>query len=219
MDPSLEVSEEKRSRFLTHILNSGKHLLTLINEILDLSKIEAGRLELEIGTAAIGDVFETAESTMKPLAARKAIDLRVETNGRIPLFPMDPARIRQVVLNLVGNAIKFTPEGGEVWLRADTVDEVVRVEVGDTGPGIPVEDHERIFLEFEQARTESGVDKPEGTGLGLALAKKFVEMHGGKIWVESEVGKGSRFFFTLPLARGDKGNSGGEGGRREDPAG
>jgi signal transduction histidine kinase len=198
LDPSLEVSEEKRSRFLTHILNSGKHLLGLINEILDLSKVEAGRLELEVEPAVISDLLEAAGSTLRPLAAKKAIDLRVESDGRDPRVPMDAARIRQVVLNLVGNAIKFTSEGGEVWVRADTVDEGLRVEVGDTGPGIPIEDQERIFLEFEQARVGTAGSKPEGTGLGLALAKKFVEMHGGKIWVESEVGKGSRFYFTIP---------------------
>ena len=198
LDPSLEVSEEKRARFLTHVLNSGKHLLGLINDILDLSKVEAGRLELEIEAAAISDVLDAAENTMKPLAAKKSIDLRMESNGHIPHVPMDAARIRQVVLNLVGNAIKFTPEGGRVWLRADASDEVVRVEVEDTGPGIPGEDRERIFLEFEQARISSARSKPEGTGLGLALAKKLVEMHGGKIWVESEVGKGSRFYFTIP---------------------
>ena len=139
---------------------------------------------------------------MKPLAVKKAIDLRVESDGRIPRVPMDVARIRQVVLNLVGNAIKFTPEGGQVWLRADTKGEMLRVEVGDTGPGIPTVDHERIFLEFEQARIGSARSKPEGTGLGLALAKKLVEMHGGKIWVESKVGEGSRFYFTLPLSAG-----------------
>ncbi|MGH7774635.1 MAG: sensor histidine kinase [Candidatus Binatia bacterium] len=116
---------------------------------------EAGRLELEIETAVITDVLEAAASTLKPLAAKKAIDLRVESDGRIPRIPIDAARIRQVVLNLVGNAIKFTPEGGQVWLRADALDEVVRVKVGDTGPGIPIEDHERIFLEFEQAKCET----------------------------------------------------------------
>jgi len=137
---------------------------------------------------------------LKPLAAKKSIDLRVESSGPIPRIPMDATRIRQVVLNLVGNAIKFTPEGGQVWLRADVSDRVVRVEVQDTGPGIPTEDHERIFLEFEQARIGSARSKPEGTGLGLALAKKLVEMHGGRIWVESEVGEGSRFYFTIPIS-------------------
>ena len=200
LDPSLDVNEERRLRFLTHILSSGKHLLGLINEILDLSKVEAGRLELEKETTAIADVLEAAANTLRPLAAKKSLDLRVETNGRIPRVPLDAARIRQVVLNLVGNAIKFTPEGGKVWLRTNASGEVVRVEVEDTGPGVPKEDHERIFLEFEQARIGSAGSKPEGTGLGLALAKKFVEMHGGRIWVESEAGKGSRFCFTLPIS-------------------
>jgi signal transduction histidine kinase len=200
LDPSLEVNEEKRLRFLNHILNSGKHLLGLINEILDLSKVEAGRLELEKEAAAIADVLDAATSTLRPLAAKKFIDLRVESNGLIPRVPMDPARIRQVVLNLIGNAIKFTPEGGQVWLRANASDEMLRVEVEDTGPGISGEDRERIFLEFEQAKIGSTGSKPEGTGLGLALAKKLVEMHGGTIGVESEVGKGSTFYFTLPVS-------------------
>jgi len=199
LDPSLEVSEEKRSRFLTHILNSGKHLLALINEILDLSKIEAGHLELELEKTALGDVLHAAVSVLKPLATKKAIELQIETDGKIPRVSMDSARIQQVVLNLVGNSIKFTPEGGQVRLRASACDQFVRVEIEDTGPGIPAEDHERIFLEFEQARIGTARSKPEGTGLGLALARKFVEMHGGKIWVESEVGKGSTFIFTLPL--------------------
>jgi len=200
LDSSLAVSEEQRSRFLSHILNSGKQLLGLINEILDLSKVEAGHLELQIEKASINAVLEAAVSTMKPLAAKKAIDLEVRSNDQLPGIPMDAARIRQVVMNLVGNAIKFTPEGGQVRLRADAMNKNVQVEVKDNGLGIPTEDHERIFIEFEQARIGSSKSKPEGTGLGLALAKKLVEMHGGKIWVESEVGKGSRFCFTLPIA-------------------
>jgi signal transduction histidine kinase len=111
---------------------------------------------------------------------------------------MDGARIKQVLLNLVGNAIKFTPEAGQVWVRAEREDGLVRVEVGDTGPGIAVEEQERIFLEFQQVES-TAKGKPEGTGLGLALAKKFVEMHGGRIWVTSELGKGSKFTFTLPV--------------------
>ncbi|HEU4923806.1 MAG TPA: ATP-binding protein, partial [Burkholderiales bacterium] len=107
------------------------------------------------------------------------------------------ARVKQVLLNLVGNAIKFTPEGGRVWVQADSDRGGVRVEVGDTGAGIAAEDQERIFLEFQQAGSEAG--KPQGTGLGLALAKKFVEMHGGRIWVESELGRGSTFNFEIPL--------------------
>ena len=144
------------------------------------------------------DVFEAIQHTTRPLAAKKSIDLRVESDERLAPFPMDGARVKQVLLNLVGNAIKFTPQAGRVWVRADVEDGTVRVEVGDTGPGIPAAEHERIFLEFQQV--DSGASgKPQGTGLGLALAKKFIEMHGGKIWLESEVGKGSRFFFTLPI--------------------
>ena len=132
------------------------------------------------------------------LATKKSIDLRVENDESLEQFSMDGARIKQVLLNLVGNAIKFTPEAGQVWVKAEREDGIVRVEVGDTGPGIPAAEQERIFLEFQQVES-SAKGKPEGTGLGLALAKKFVEMHGGKIWVESEAGKGSRFFFTLPM--------------------
>jgi len=197
LDPSLKVTAEDQSQFLTDVLSSGKHLLGLINEILDLAKIEAGRMELQIEQALLSDVLEAVQNTMRPLAVKKDINLHVESGTLPEPFPMDGARIKQVLLNLVGNAVKFTPEGGRVWVRADFEDGVVRVEVGDTGPGIAPEDHERIFLEFQQAGSDAG--KPQGTGLGLALAKKFVEMHGGKIWLESEVGKGSRFFFTLPI--------------------
>jgi GAF domain-containing protein len=199
LDSSLKVTEEERSQFLTDVLSSGKHLLNLINEILDLSKIEAGRMELQIEPALLSDILEAVQSTMRPLAAKKGIDLHFESIGLIEAFPMDSARVRQVLLNLAGNAVKFTPDGGRVWIRADLVDGNVRVEVGDTGPGIPPAEQEKIFLEFHQVDPgESG--KPGGTGLGLALARKFVEMHGGKLWVESELGKGSRFFFTIPIA-------------------
>jgi two-component system, NtrC family, sensor kinase len=197
LDPSLKVTQEEQSQFLTDVLGSGKHLLGLINEILDLAKIEAGKMELQIEPALLQDVVEAVSNTMRSLAVKKSIDLRVESDESLAPFPMDGARVKQVLLNLVGNAVKFTPEGGRVWVRADSEDGAVRVEVGDTGPGIAPEDHERIFLEFQQAGSDAG--KPQGTGLGLALAKKFVEMHGGKIWVESEVGRGSRFFFTLPI--------------------
>jgi signal transduction histidine kinase len=224
LDPSLEVTEEDRSQFLTDILSSGKHLLNLINEVLDLSKIEAGRMELQIAPAVLGDLLEAVQSTMHPLAAKKTIALQVEASERIGPFPMDAARVKQILLNLVGNAIKFTPEGGAVlvtarranWSTSQVFDssrpldhstvrpidgdgEFVEIAVADTGPGIPPEEHERIFLEFQQVKTSKDVAKPEGTGLGLALAKRFVEMHGGRIRVESEVGRGSTFTFTLPL--------------------
>ena len=198
LDPSMQVSDEERSQFLTDILNSGRHLLNLINEVLDLSKIEAGRMELHIVPAALGEVFETVQGTLRPLAAKKAIEFQVERADGITPFPMDAARIKQVLVNLVGNAIKFTPERGRVWVRATTENGTVQVEVGDTGPGIAPEDHERIFQEFQQAQATRGSGKPEGTGLGLTLARRFVEMHGGRLWVESQVGAGSHFYFTLP---------------------
>jgi signal transduction histidine kinase len=198
LDSSMQVSEEERAQFLSDILNSGKHLLNLINEVLDLSKIEAGRMELNVLPAALGEVFETVQGTLRPLAAKKAIEFQVERADNITPFPMDAARIKQVLVNLVGNAIKFTPERGRVWVRATTENGTVLVEVGDTGPGIAPEDHDRIFQEFQQAHTTRGIGKPEGTGLGLTLARRFVEMHGGRLWVESRVGAGSQFYFTLP---------------------
>ena len=175
LDPSLKVTEEDQTQFLTDVLSSGKHLLGLINEILDLAKIEAGKMELQIEPALMSDILEAVQNTMRPLAVKKDINLHVESGELPEPFPMDGARIKQVLLNLVGNAVKFTPEGGRVWVRADSEDGVVRIEVGDTGPGIAAEDHERIFLEFQQAGSDAG--KPQGTGLGLALARKFVEMH------------------------------------------
>jgi signal transduction histidine kinase/CRP-like cAMP-binding protein len=224
LDPSLAVSSAERQEFLESILASGKHLLHLIGEVLDLSKVEAGRMELQVQPAALSDVFEAVESTMRPLAAKKALQFQVEGDVHLPPFPMDAARVKQILLNLVGNAIKFTPEGGSVRVTARRVDsstrqvvdssrpidqwtarpigsdgEYVEIAVADTGPGIPPEDHERIFLEFQQAQTARDPGKPEGTGLGLALAKKFVELHGGRIWVTSEVGRGSTFNFTLPV--------------------
>jgi adenylate cyclase len=198
LDPSMEVSDEERLQFLSDILNSGKHLLNLINEVLDLSKIEVGRMALHVVPAALSEVFETVRGTLRPLAAKKAIEFQVERADGITPFPMDAARIKQVLVNLVGNAIKFTPERGRVWVRARTENGTVQVEVGDTGPGIAPEDHEQIFQEFQQARTTLGAGKPEGTGLGLTLARRFVELHGGRLWVESQVGVGSRFYFTLP---------------------
>jgi signal transduction histidine kinase len=198
LDPAMQVNNEERAQFLSDILNSGKHLLNLINEVLDLSKIEAGRMELHVTPAALSEVFETVHSTLRPLAAKKGIEFQVEPAAGIAPFPMDASRIKQVLVNLVGNAIKFTPDRGRVWLRATAQNGTVQVEVGDTGPGIAREDHERIFQEFQQAQTTRGAGKPEGTGLGLTLARRFVELHGGRLWVESQVGVGSHFYFTLP---------------------
>ena len=200
LDPTLKVTEQERKQFLSDIFNSGKHLLKLINEVLDLSKIEAGRMDLQIEPASLHATLETVQKTMRPLADKRAIVMRFESDGEVGTLPMDVARIRQVLLNLLGNAIKFTPDSGAVWVRAARENGQARIEVGDTGPGIPDEDRQRIFLEFERLAANGKGDKSEGTGLGLALAKKFVELHGGKLWMESEMGQGSRFFFTLPIS-------------------
>jgi signal transduction histidine kinase len=206
LDPALPVSEEERRQFLSDILSSGRHLLNLINEVLDLSKIEAGRMELEWAPAHLQEVFEAVQSTARPLAAKKGIGLAFDVAAALPAFPMDAPRVKQALLNLVGNAVKFTPPGGHVRVaaRAATEDGLACAEVlvEDTGPGIAPEDRERIFQEFQQSQTAPGGSKPEGTGLGLALAKRFVEMHGGRIRVESQPGRGSTFAFTLPLAAG-----------------
>ena len=198
LDPSLKVADDERAQFLKDIFNSGRHLLNLINEILDLSKIEAGKMELQMEIASVHEILDAVHSTIRPLAAAKSIVFGVNSEETIQPFRMDAGRIKQVLLNLVGNAIKFTPNDGRVWVRTRRENHGMLIEVGDTGPGIRVADQEHIFLEFQQAGTDT--EKPEGTGLGLALARKLVEMHGGRIWVESEVGKGSRFFFTLPIA-------------------
>ena len=201
LDPSLPVTEQERPQFLRDILASGRHLLALINEVLDLSRIEAGRLDLRIEPSAVRDVLDAVHETMRPLAAKKRIHLDLECAEDMGLVPMDGVRMRQALVNLVGNALKFTPEGGRVWVRSflSHQDGGLRIEVEDTGPGIPAEEHERIFVEFQQARVTKGAGRPEGAGLGLTLARRFVEMHGGRLWVESEVGRGSTFIITLPV--------------------
>jgi signal transduction histidine kinase/ActR/RegA family two-component response regulator len=200
LDPSVQMTEAERTESLRDILTSGRNLLGLINEVLDLSKIEAGQMALRIEPTLIQSVLDAVQSTMRPLAAKKRIRLELDGADTLDPVPMDPARIKQALVNLVGNALKFTPQGGRVWMRSRPEGDSLRVEVQDTGPGIPATEHERIFQEFQQAQLTTAAGRPEGAGLGLALAKRFVEMHGGRIWVESKVGQGSRFIFTLPGA-------------------
>ena len=204
LDPSLPVTEEERQQFLRDVLASGRHLLALINDVLDLSRIEAGRLDLRIELTGVRDVLETVHGAMRPLAAKKGIRLDLECAGELGMVRMDAVRMRQALLNLVGNALKFAPEGGRVWVRGllSQPDGGLRIEVEDTGPGIPTEERERIFGEFQQAPVTHAASRPEGAGLGLTLARRFVEMHGGHLWVESEVGRGSTFIVTLPVATG-----------------
>jgi signal transduction histidine kinase len=175
---------------------SGRHLLGLINDVLDFSKIEAGQLALAINPYSIKDVIQAVVSSAQSLATEKNLVLKITVPADVPTASGDERRISQVLLNLVGNAIKFT-DSGEVRVAVATTNGSFEVSVSDTGPGIAAADREKIFEEFRQAEG-SLAQRKGGTGLGLAIAKKIVEMHGGKIWVESEVGKGSKFTFTLP---------------------
>ena len=177
--------------------NSGQHLLGLINDVLDLSKIEAGQLILSLADYAMEEVTQAVATGVESLAAEKKLALRVTVPPDLPPGRGDSRRIAQVLLNLVGNALKFT-EAGEVRVEVTVSDGSFVVSVADTGPGISEADQARIFEEFQQADSSS-TRKKGGTGLGLAIAKRIVEMHGGRIWVESALGRGSTFRFALPV--------------------
>jgi GAF domain-containing protein len=188
---------EKQAEYTDDILTSGRHLLSLINEILDLSKVEAGRMELELATFDLPLAIDNARTFVRERATKHGINLDVTVDERLGDFVGDERKIKQILLNLLSNAVKFTPEGGRIGINARQTDGSVEISVSDTGIGIAPEDQPKIFEEFRQVGSDYA-HKTEGTGLGLTLAKKFVELHGGKIWVESEVGKGSTFSFTLP---------------------
>ena len=192
---------EKQEEYLDDILTSANHLLALINDVLDLSKVEAGQVELQVTPFSLMEALERGVSMVRERAMQEGIDVGLDANGGVDVIDGDERRIRQVIFNLLSNAVKFTPAGGTVDVRATQVDGEVRISVADTGPGIAPEDVERIFEEFQQ--TDAGADQQEGTGLGLALSKRFVELHGGRIWVDSEPGKGSTFVFTLPVSAGN----------------
>jgi signal transduction histidine kinase/DNA-binding response OmpR family regulator len=186
---------DRQRRYVKHIHTGGKHLLSLINDILDLSKIEAGRLQLAIETVRVSTCFAEVVDTMRPLADKKSQSLLTNTSRDVNVRA-DPTRFKQVLMNLIGNAIKFTPEGGKIAIGCQPLGEVVRVEVRDSGPGIPPEEQQRIFEAFHRsAQSEKTV---EGTGLGLAITRRLVELHGGHLDLESQLGSGSCFYFTLP---------------------
>jgi signal transduction histidine kinase len=186
---------------LERINEAGKHLLSLINDILDLSKIEAGRMELEPTDFHLPTALENALTLVRERATRRGIALQATIDQRLRDVRADERKIKQVVLNLLSNAIKFTPEGGRIHVRAVPVDGLVEVSVSDTGVGIAPEDQETVFEEFRQVGISA--TKQEGTGLGLTLCRKFVELHGGRIWVKSQAGSGSTFTFTIPVRTGD----------------
>jgi signal transduction histidine kinase len=188
---------DKQQEYLEDVLSSGRHLLSLINDILDLSKIEAGRMELDLGQFDLPLALDNALTLVKERAARHGIGVTLEVGAGVGSMVGDERKFKQVLLNLLSNAVKFTPEGGRVVVRAERADQAVEISVSDTGIGIAAEDQEAIFEEFRQVGTDYA-RKREGTGLGLALARRFVELHGGRIWVKSAVGQGSTFTFTLP---------------------
>ncbi|MDN5362062.1 MAG: hypothetical protein PWP70_1109 [Moorella sp. (in: firmicutes)] len=198
---------EKQSKYVDYILTSGQHLLSLINDVLDLSKIEAGKLELEPATLSLKKLLANSMIMVKEKAARHRLELELQVDPAIPELTADERKVKQIVFNLLSNAVKFTPDGGRITVRARLLaggpapgeKDMVEISVADTGIGIAPEDQEKIFEAFVQA-DGSYTRQYEGTGLGLALVRRLVELHGGKVWVESAgPGQGSTFYFTLPL--------------------
>ncbi len=193
---------DKQVESLEDIFSSGRHLLSLINDILDLSKVEAGRMELELATFDLPMAIENALTLIRERATHHGITLERRVDGRLGDVRGDERKVKQILLNLLSNAVKFTPEGGRVSVSAVRANGAVEIAVSDTGIGIAPEHQEAIFEAFRQVGSHYA-QKREGTGLGLTLTRKFVELHGGRIWVASEVGKGSTFTFTLPVRSGD----------------
>jgi signal transduction histidine kinase len=191
-----EMPEKARS-VLDRVQRNGRHLLGLINDVLDLSKIEAGQLTLSLSDYSLKNVIQTVFSAVEPLANQKQIALKIEVTPQLPQGRGDEQRLTQVLLNLVGNAIKFT-DRGEVSIKGTSANGSFTVAVRDTGPGISAVDQAKLFQEFQQA-DNSITRKKGGTGLGLAISKRIIEMLGGRIWVESSPGNGSTFAFTLPV--------------------
>jgi signal transduction histidine kinase/DNA-binding response OmpR family regulator len=183
----------KQAEYLGDIVTSGRHLLLLINDTLDLSKIEAGKMELDLTTFALPAVLEDGVTMVRERASRHGIECRVDAGPGLDEVEADERKVKQVFFNLLSNAVKFTPDGGRVEVRARRVDDLAEVAVTDTGVGIDPADQDRIFQEFQQAGQQ------EGSGLGLALARSLVALHGGSLWVESAPGSGSTFTFTLPV--------------------
>ena len=190
---------ERQAEYLDDVLASARDLLSLIDDVLDLSKVEAGQIELDVKPFSLPVALERGVVTVRERASKADVRISLSSDPGIDTVVADERRVRQVISNLLTNAVKFAPPGGTVDVGVSRVDGEVRVSVSDNGPGIAPEDQRRIFEEFQQAA--AGKEQREGTGLGLALSKRLVELHDGRIWVESEPGKGSRFVFTLPVPR------------------
>ena len=187
---------ERQEEYVRDIRDSGRHLLELINEILDLSKVEAGRMELEPAALSLPDLLEQGLAMVRERAARHGIAISLAVAPEVGVVWADEVKLKQVVLNLLSNAVKFTPDGGAVDVRASIAGDEAQVVVSDSGIGIDAADHERIFEAFQRGGREA---RSEGTGLGLTLSKRIVELHGGRIWMSSRPGEGSTFGFAVPV--------------------
>jgi signal transduction histidine kinase len=182
------------------VRSNTQHLAGLINDLLDLSKIESGKIEAKRSRVSLGALVQEVVETLRPVAVEKVIALEADIAKAATFVWADRDKINQVLMNLIENAVKFTPPRGKVTLSASqNGNDSVQVSVSDTGPGIPADEREKIFDKFYQI-AQVGEVKPKGTGLGLAICRALVELHGGRIWVESEMNRGSTFCFTLPLA-------------------
>ena len=199
-DESNGPLSESQREFVGYVLDGGRHLLTLINDILDLAKIEAGRIELHHETVDPHLLIESARDIIRPFAMKQGVTLEFDAAGNLPTVVVDPVRVKQMLFNLLSNAVKFTKAGGTVRLRTSASLGRWVVAVEDTGIGIKPDDIPRLFREFERIPSPSG-PKPEGTGLGLALTKRMVELHGGIIEVTSTPGQGSTFTVQIPIVR------------------
>jgi len=202
IDGVLGKITQKQKKCLTDILASSQHLLSLINEVLDLSKIESGKTELRLTNFTLTDIIEPLKSSIMPMLTSRKQSLETEVPDNLPPVRADKAKVRQVLLNLLSNAIKFTADGGQLKIEAVWRNDWCQVSVSDNGIGINQEDQERMFEPFCQLENPLTREK-SGTGLGLTIARQIIERHGGQIWVESDYSKGSRFTFTLPLATTD----------------
>jgi signal transduction histidine kinase len=194
---------DQQKEYVTDIFTSGQHLLSLVNDILDLSKVEAGRMELQMNEFNIERLIETSIALFKEEAYKHSLQMTFKITHGLDTMIGDERKIKQVLFNLLGNAVKFTPDGGRIQVEATLTDdkEFLKYSVSDTGIGISSEDQNKLFKPFEQIDTRL-TRKYKGTGLGLSLCKQLVELHGGRIWVESEAGKGSKFIFVIPVRPG-----------------
>jgi signal transduction histidine kinase len=217
-DEKLGPLVEAQKRSVGNILTAGRHLLALINDILDLAKVEAGKMELDLGVIGIGSLVRESLVLIQEKAMKHSIRLHTEVEDCVAELKMqaDARKLKQILFNLLSNAAKFTPDGGEITVGARYEEDLLVVFVRDTGIGIAPDQLERVFGEFDQVDSSYSRTQ-QGTGLGLAVTRRFVELHGGRIWAESEgKGKGSTFTFTIPIRGHEDPNKGSAGNGKED---